>query len=107
MVIGRLMMIGTRRQTNTRGGHLLLSSWKGSPSLNWDPVDNVVNFIGPGNNGMNNLSYVGIEFLAQDPNDDTFSSNTPAIFETEPKEAAELDIYFERKVALKRCLFFW
>jgi hypothetical protein len=67
----------------------------GSLELPWDPVDNVVNFIGPGNNGMNNLSYVGIEFLAQDPNDDTFSSSTPAVFETEPKEAAELDIYFE------------
>ena len=68
----------------------------GSPKLNWDPVDHVLNFIAPSaNNGMNNDCYVGIEFLAQDPNDDTFSSSTPAIFETEPKEAAELDIYFE------------
>jgi len=68
----------------------------GSNTLVWDPTSNLVNFIGPiGNDGMNNLSYVGIEFLAQDPNDNTFSSNTPAVFETEPKEAAELDIYFE------------
>ena len=40
-------------------------------------------------------AYVGIEFIAVDLGDDSFTTTNPAIFETEPKEAAELDIYYE------------
>ena len=39
--------------------------------------------------------YIGLEFIEQSIDDDSFSSNNPAIFETEPKEATELDIYYE------------
>ena len=70
----------------------------GATNFPWDPQTQLMNFIGNqvgGKDGMRNEMYVGIEFLAQDPNDDTFSSSSPAVFETEPKEAAELDIYFE------------
>ena len=70
----------------------------GSKALAWNPsyaLPNIIENSGPTYNFDNPDAYVGIEFLAQDPNDDTFSSNTPAVFETEPKEAAELDIYFE------------
>ena len=42
-----------------------------------------------------NNAYVGIEFLGLGTDDDSFTTNNPAIFETEPKEAAELDIYYE------------
>jgi len=69
----------------------------GSTALPWNPsaLPNIIEGSGPTYNFDNPNAYVGIEFLASDPNDDTFSSNTPAVFETEPKEAAELDIYFE------------
>ncbi len=67
----------------------------GEKSMTWDPQDGLVNYIGAGNDGQNPLSYCGIEFLGQNLDDDTFTSTNPAIFETEPKEAAELDIYFE------------
>jgi len=62
-----------------------------SKEMDWNPMWALPNL----NDNFNASAYVGIEFLASDPNDDTFSSRTPAIFETEPKEAAELDIYFE------------
>ena len=69
----------------------------GSTALAWNPstLPNIIGGSGPAYNFTNPLAYVGIEFLASDPNDDTFSSSSPAIFETEPKEAAELDIYWE------------
>ena len=39
--------------------------------------------------------YVGIEFIDPLDTQGSFTTNNPAIFETEPKEAAELDIYWE------------
>ena len=61
--------------------------------LQWDPVTD------GGNNtnysGSNNASFTGVEFITINPNDDSFTTNNPAVFETEPKETAELDIYYE------------
>jgi len=39
--------------------------------------------------------YVGLEFIAPLEDNGSFTTTNPAIFETEPKEAAELDIYWE------------
>ncbi len=36
-----------------------------------------------------------IEILQLDPSKNSFSTNDPAIFETEPKERADLDLYYE------------
>ena len=69
----------------------------GSKEMPWNPMEQLRNFndtSGAGR-GQDPEMYCGIEFLAPDTDDDTFSTNNPAIFETEPKEAAELDIYFE------------
>ena len=66
--------------------------------LQWDPTDQIdgsgiaewtVATSAAGNN------FIGMEFLGLDTSNDSFSSSNPAIFETEPKEAAELDIYYE------------
>jgi len=71
---------------------LTIKPIEGSGGLQWDPVVD---------GGLttytcaNNSNYVGMEFLTLNPEDDGFSSANPAIFETEPKEAAELDIYYE------------
>lgn len=62
-----------------------------SKEMSWNPMWALPNL----NDDFNAAAYVGIEFLAPDIDDNTFSSSTPAIFETEPKEAEELDIYFE------------
>ena len=67
----------------------------GELSMPWNPMWGLTNYIGPGNDGQNPLSYCGIEFLGQNVDDDTFTTTNPAIFETEPKEAAELEIYYE------------
>ena len=70
-----------------------IKDWRG---LQWDPTngsDGVAPWI-PNQNNYNN-AYVGIEFLTPSSEDDSFTTNNPAIFETEPKEAAELDIYYE------------
>ena len=40
-------------------------------------------------------NFIGMEFLGLDDNDKSFTSSNPAVFETEPKEATELDIYYE------------
>ena len=65
-------------------------------ALQWDPTnatDGVAPWI-PNQNSYDN-AYVGIEFIGLNSDDDSFTTNDPAIFETEPKEAAELDIYYE------------
>ena len=69
----------------------------GQLNMPWDPQDELENYLQGSSvlDGQNPLSYCGIEFLGQNLDDDTFTSANPAIFETEPKEAAELDIYFE------------
>ena len=60
----------------------------------WNPENEVANWIENDPADYAN-SYVGIEFLSPNEDDDSFSTANPAIFETEPKEAAELDIYWE------------
>ena len=66
--------------------------------LQWDPTDQVD---GSGidewtaASSASSDSYIGMEFLGLDSSNDSFSSSNPAVFETEPKEAAELDIYYE------------
>ena len=71
------------------------STWEG---LGWNPVSGQ-NGILEWETGLTDYSerYIGIEFieLAGDSDNNTFTTNNPAIFETEPKEAAELDIYYE------------
>lgn len=71
------------------------SSWEG---LGWSPVSGQGGIL-PWERSLTDYSdrYIGIEFveLAGDNNDNTFTTSNPAIFETEPKEAAELDIYHE------------
>ena len=49
-----------------------------------------------GNTGRRNVSNASvIEILQLDPSKNSFSTNDPAIFETEPKERADLDLYYE------------
>ena len=65
--------------------------------IQWDPTDE-------NNGGIKQWSwqtsaagdnFIGMEFLGLDSSNDSFSSTNPAVFETEPKEATELDIYYE------------
>jgi hypothetical protein len=63
--------------------------------LQWNPLNYVNNWQFSENPADFNNSYVGIEFVEIDEDDGSFSTANPAIFETEPKEAAELDIYWE------------
>ena len=62
--------------------------------IQWNPISNVTQWQANDPNNFAN-SYVGIEFIELSGDDDSFSTANPAIFETEPKEAAELDIYWE------------
>ena len=63
--------------------------------LEWNPENYVDNWQFSEDPADFNNSYVGIEFVEIDADDGSFSTANPAIFETEPKEAAELDIYWE------------
>ena len=60
----------------------------------WNPENYLTKWQANDPNNFAN-SYVGIEFIEIDEDDGSFSTANPAIFETEPKEAAELDIYWE------------
>ena len=40
-------------------------------------------------------SFTGLEYIGRVVDEESFTTTNPAIFETEPKEAAELDIYWE------------
>ena len=72
----------------------------GNQQLAWNPIGGGSNNIVQWTQGsLDAKSYIGIEFLDTNPEDETFSSTNPAIFETEPKEATELDIYFEVPVS--------
>ena len=65
--------------------------------LSWNPVtasDGIIPYSDSSNNNWAD-SYVGIEFLGVDLSEDAFTTTNPAVFETEPKEATELDIYYE------------
>ena len=65
--------------------------------LSWNPVtasDGIVPWTDSSSSNWAN-AYVGIEFLGVDSSESDFTTTNPAIFETEPKEATELDIYYE------------
>jgi hypothetical protein len=70
------------------------SAWEG---LQWDPRDEANGGIRTwaGADSANAANYIGLEFVEEVTSDNSFTTNNPAIFETEPKEAAELDIYWE------------
>lgn len=63
--------------------------------LAWNPVNTLDGITGWSGGPVNYDSFVGLEFIAIDANKDAFTTDNPAIFETEPKEATELDIYYE------------
>jgi len=67
-----------------------------SGGLAWDPT-NPTDGVTPWTQGVSNFDnyFTGIEFLGLDMSNDDFTTDNPAIFETEPKEATELDIYYE------------
>ena len=62
-------------------------TWGG---LTWNPVGTVLTGSTP-----NLTQFTEMEFIGINPEDDSFTTNNPAIFETEPKEATELNIYWE------------
>jgi len=66
-----------------------------SQGIQWNPQEILPRWVR--NLGSSNYSdrYVGIEFVERLDTSGGFTTNNPAIFETEPKEAAELDIYWE------------
>ena len=69
----------------------------GHSPLTWNPVsapDGIKAWNKTSSNDWSD-SWVGLEFLGLDLNDDSFTTDNPAIFETEPIEATELDIYYE------------
>ena len=74
-------------------------------AITWSPCDESskdsddnsanINYLN-GNTGRRNISNTStIEILQLDPSKNSFSTNDPAIFETEPKERADLDLYYE------------
>ena len=64
--------------------------------LQWDPTKDSGGIAGwTWETSASGDNYIGMEFLGLDTGDDSFTTSNPAIFETEPKEAAELDIYYE------------
>jgi len=69
---------------------------QGWGGLEWDPTTDTgkIDEWNVNDNNYNN-SYIGIEFVEISSTDGGFTTTNPAIFETEPKEAAELDIYYE------------
>ena len=95
-IIGSSGTIGsafTNQLTKWKIKFNVANGWQG---LQWNPT-NSTDGIAPWVQSQSsyNNAYVGIEFIGLGTDDDSFTTNNPAIFETEPKEAAELDIYYE------------
>jgi hypothetical protein len=63
--------------------------------LDWNPIATGGIDQWNSSNPSNPNGYVGIEFIELGGDADAFTSENPAVFETEPKEATELDIYYE------------
>jgi len=84
---------GTNQITRWTITYNVLDSWE---SVQWNPI-NSPGGISQWSSGTSDYSnsYIGIEFIEPLDTDESFTTNNPAIFETEPKEAAELDIYWE------------
>jgi hypothetical protein len=73
--------------------------WEWNPDTGDDPNPSPLNFTDGGGtivpSSSNHLDkYIWMDFLEPDVSE-AFSTNNPAVFETEPKEAAELNIYYE------------
>ena len=71
---------------------LTFNALGGYQGIQWDPQEVLPLWAQSQNVSQR---YVGIEFVDPLDNQGSFTTNNPAIFETEPKEAAELDIYWE------------
>ena len=57
---------------------------------------NSFSFVGPaGNPDVPDNGFSTVEILQEYSSENTFSTENPAIFETEPKEAIDIDIYYE------------
>ena len=84
---------GTNQITRWTIEYNVMDGWE---SVQWNPIDSPGG-ISPWVSGQSDYSnyYIGIEFIEPLDTDESFTTNNPAIFETEPKEAAELDIYWE------------
>ena len=84
---------GTNQITRWTITYNVMDGWE---SVQWNPIDSPGG-ISPWTSGQSDYSdyYMGIEFIEPLDTDESFTTNNPAIFETEPKEAAELDIYWE------------
>ena len=83
---------GTNQITRWTIKYNVLDAWE---SVQWNPISSPGGINEWINSGTYTNSYVGIEFIEPLDTDESFTTNNPAIFETEPKEAAELDIYWE------------
>ena len=84
---------GTNQITRWTITYNVMDGWE---SVQWNPISSPGG-ISQWSSGLSDYSnyYVGIEFIEPLDTDESFTTNNPAIFETEPKEAAELDIYWE------------
>ena len=73
--------------------------------ITWSPCDEDsedsagdsanINYLNSDESRRNASNTSFIEILQIDPSKNSFSTNDPAIFETEPKERADLDLYYE------------
>ena len=57
-------------------------------AFNAQQLTSTTNVVGDGSSTV-------LEVVSEVINEDTFSSDSPAVFETEPKQAADLDLYYE------------
>ncbi|OUW03054.1 MAG: hypothetical protein CBD16_03625 [Betaproteobacteria bacterium TMED156] len=77
--------------------------WASSRIIKWTlGLDKPLVWVPEDNNHVSKATATNIEMLQQYLDDDTlegFESNNPAIWETEPKEMAELDIFYEASEA--------
>lgn len=77
----------------TAGSRVIRWTLKLDKPIKWSPVQR-------GHTTKGNAT--NMEFLASSYSEDTFTSSNPAIWETEPKEVAELDIYYEASDAYQK-----
>ena len=83
---------GNGRTGTNPSSRLVLWTIKLDKPITWAPEDNVSGLRSSNNNTT--PIQIGTTFVDENDNEG-FSSTNPAIWETEPKEVAELDIYFE------------
>ena len=94
---GAIMYKGRNSNGNGRTGtfassRVIIFTLKLDKPIQWAPEDNVPNII----NGYQHHTPIQIGTTYVDEDDlDGFTTDNPGIWETEPKEVAELDIYYE------------